>query len=73
MCLVKLLPMFPVQTEKLRAIEKLWSDLCKNEEDIPVPDWHRQALSETKRRYENGLEEPMDWETAKDLLQKRFK
>lgn len=58
--------------EKLRAIEILWNDLCRNDGDIPVPEWHRQALSQTKKRSQDGQEEPMDWETAKGLLRKRF-
>lgn len=58
--------------EKLRAIEILWSDLCRNDEEIPVPEWHRRALLETKKRSQDDLENPMDWETAKDLLRKRF-
>ncbi len=40
--------------EKLRAIEILWDDLCRNDGDIPIPEWHRRALLETEKRSRNG-------------------
>jgi hypothetical protein len=58
--------------EKLRAMESLWADLRRNEKDIPIPDWHREALKETEQRVREGQEEPMDWDEAKKRLRQRF-
>ena len=58
--------------EKLRAIETLWEDLRIGPEDIPVPEWHRQALRESEERVQKGEEKVLDWEEAKALLRKRF-
>ena len=58
--------------EKLRAIETLWEDLRSRHEDIPVPEWHRQALRESEERVRKGEEKVLDWEEAKALLRKRF-
>jgi len=30
--------------EKLQAMEELWSDLCCNQNQIPVPRWHKDIL-----------------------------
>jgi hypothetical protein len=35
--------------EKLRAMEALWDDLCQREEDVPVPQWHKDLLDERER------------------------
>ena len=32
--------------EKLRAMESLWTDLSRNEQDIQSPVWHGQVLEE---------------------------
>ncbi|MCF6311686.1 MAG: addiction module protein [Verrucomicrobiales bacterium] len=67
------LPLEQMNTrEKLQAIEILWTDLCRNVEDIPVPQWHRDYLLETKKRSVKGQESPLDWENAKNLLRQRF-
>lgn len=34
---------------------------------------HADALRETERRYESGLEEPIDWNVAKQELRERPK
>jgi len=58
--------------EKLRAMEALWEDLRRNEESVPIPEWHRRALRETRERAERGEEAVLDWEEAKTLLRQRF-
>lgn len=40
--------------EKLRAMEALWDDLCQREEDVPVPQWHKDLLDERERLIEQG-------------------
>jgi putative addiction module component (TIGR02574 family) len=32
--------------EKLELIERLWNSLTSNEEDIPIPEWHRDLLDQ---------------------------
>lgn len=58
--------------EKLRVMEALWQDLCRHEDEIPVPDWHVMLLQETEQRVRSGEEKPMDWDAAKRLLRQRF-
>jgi hypothetical protein len=31
-------------TDKLQALEQIWDDLCRNQEQIPSPDWHEEIL-----------------------------
>ncbi|MGO8931006.1 MAG: addiction module protein [Limisphaerales bacterium] len=31
--------------EKLRVMEALWDDLCRREEAMPAPQWHKDLLA----------------------------
>ena len=57
--------------EKLQAMEELWESLSQEEEHLPSPAWHEDALKETAERYQAGEEQPIDWEAAKRELRKR--
>jgi hypothetical protein len=59
--------------EKLRAMEALWADLSRHEEEIQSPAWHQQVLHEREERVRSGQESFMDWETAKQQLRDRLK
>ena len=54
--------------EKLRAMEALWDDLCRREEAMPVPQWHKDFLDERERLVEQGKARFIDWETAKKRI-----
>ena len=57
--------------EKLRAMEALWDDLCRREQDVPVPQWHKDVLDERRRLVEQGKARFVDWETAKKHISER--
>ena len=57
--------------EKLRVMELLWGTLQKDSESAVIPAWHEDALKETEMRRQAGLEEPVDWDLAKQSLLKR--
>jgi len=59
--------------EKLRLMETLWADLCRNEQQLESPAWHEQVLKEREERVRSGAEQFMDWEVAKEELRKRAK
>jgi hypothetical protein len=56
------MPTLPLEemsvTEKLQVMEELWSDLCCNQDQIPVPQWqvHPHACGEHRIAvvHENG-------------------
>jgi hypothetical protein len=58
--------------EKLQAMEALWADLSKNDEEVESPPWHEDILKETEARLTDGREKVTDWATAKKELRKRF-
>ncbi len=54
--------------EKIQTMEALWDDLCRREEDVPVPQWHKDILDERRRLIERGQAQFIDWETAKKQI-----
>lgn len=60
------------RAEKIMAMEALWQDLSRDEDALPSPEWHEEALKETERRLSAGQEEFVDWEEAKKKLRGRF-
>jgi hypothetical protein len=58
--------------EKLRAMELLWADLSRNEQQLQSPEWHEEVLREREARVESGEESPIDWEKAKKQLRDRL-
>jgi hypothetical protein len=59
--------------EKLRAMEVIWADLCKDETAVESPAWHEGVLRERAERVKSGEEKFMDWEVAKKELKDRRK
>ena len=57
--------------EKLSLMEALWDDLYCREEEIPVPDWHKELLDLRQREIEEGKAKFIDWETAKERIARR--
>jgi len=59
--------------EKLRVMESIWEDLCRNAEAVPSPAWHASVLSEREARVRNGEEQIDDWEDAKKRIRQSLK
>lgn len=57
--------------DKLKAVEMLWDDLCRNEKQIPFADWQKELLDERQRQIDAGKAKFSDWETAKKRIRKR--
>lgn len=56
--------------EKLRMMERIWDDLCKNVEEIPSPAWHTPILSQRESAIQQDEEQIDDWEDAKKRIRK---
>jgi hypothetical protein len=58
--------------EKLVAMETLWNDLCRDETQVPVPEWHKHILDERQKEIEDGSAKFVDWDTAKARIRARI-
>jgi hypothetical protein len=57
--------------EKLRAMEALWEDLCRQPETVAVPQWQKDLLDERERAVERGEARFSSWEEARKRIDKR--
>jgi hypothetical protein len=57
----------------LRAMEELLEPVSADATMMEPPPWHGDALRDTELRYEAGLEQPVDWVTAKRGLREHRK
>lgn len=55
--------------ERLRAMETLWDALCHESELPQSPEWHREVLSNRRRRIESGEARFVSIEEARERLQ----
>ena len=54
--------------EKLQAMEQLWADLCRDEEELESPEWHREVLEQRERDLKDGKDTFVSLEEAKRIL-----
>jgi putative addiction module component (TIGR02574 family) len=57
--------------EKLKAMEAIWRSLSKHEDQVPVPDWHKQVLDERQRQIDAGEASFVSLEEMKERVRKR--
>jgi hypothetical protein len=51
--------------EKLLVMEAIWDDISGEEQDLEVPQWHKEVLDERERLLAEGKAQFVDWEDAK--------
>jgi len=51
--------------EKIRTMELLWDDICRNVPDFDSPPWHGDLLKERENLIEQGKDKFIDWDEAK--------
>lgn len=54
--------------EKLRAMERIWENLCRDEVSVPSPAWHEDVLRARESRLQADQETCIDWDTAKKRI-----
>jgi len=70
------MPTLPLEemsvTEKLQVMEELWSDLCSNQDQIPIPQWHKDTLDRREELVKQGKATFVDWEITKKRIAARI-
>ena len=59
-------------TEKLQAIDEIWSDLARVSEDVPSPSWHADVLRAREQRIADGTSRFLDIDEAKQAGRERI-
>jgi hypothetical protein len=56
--------------EKLLVMEAIWDDISREEQELDLPQWHKDALDERERMVAEGKAHFIDWEEAKKQIKK---
>ncbi len=56
--------------DKLRAMEALWDDLCRQTGGVPSPAWHEDILSQREESVAKGKEKFNEWDKEKERIKK---
>jgi len=51
--------------EKIKTMELLWDDMCRNMANVESPAWHGDLLAEREEKLQQGHETFQDWAQAK--------
>ena len=57
--------------DKIEYVQALWDRIAANESQVPVPEWHREALSERLADYHANPNQGRSWEEVEAELLKR--
>lgn len=58
--------------EKIQAMESIWDDLCDRADSLASPAWHGGVLADRESALQGGDDETIDWETAKQNINKQL-
>ncbi len=59
--------------EKIAYVESLWNRIAAKEEDVPVPDWHREVLAQRLKELRDGDVESRPWSEVRADIQKKLR
>ena len=60
-------------SDKLRMMEQLWEDLCRDPQSIPSPAWHGEILQARAKQVKDGSARFIDWQQAKQQIRDAVK
>ena len=64
MTVMELIHQMPLP-EKILLMEAIWNDICRDEDSLEVPQWHKDILDERERLLTEGKARFIEWEDAK--------
>ena len=59
-------------TDKLQAIEEIWTDLSRVSDDVPSPAWHADVLRAREQRISDGRSRFLDIAEAKAAVREQI-
>jgi putative addiction module component (TIGR02574 family) len=60
-------------SEKLELLEAVWAELATDPDTIDVPQWHKDILHERQLAIDQGSMQSIDWEVAKEQINRRVR
>ncbi len=58
-------------SEKIQLMELLWDEISRDDDNLEIPEWHKQILDSRMTKNEGDNSHYEDWNSAKaDILKK---
>lgn len=57
--------------QKLQLVEELWETLAADPDQLPIPEWHKQALDEAHAAYEANPGAGSPWPEVKARITRK--
>lgn len=57
--------------EKIDYVQSLWDRIPARPEDVPVPAWHREVISERLAAHRDGNDQGKTWEEVDSCAESR--
>ena len=58
--------------DKIDYVQSLWDRIAASPEELPVPEWHKQIISERLAAYRANPSEGRTWEQVRTDLEQRL-
>ena len=59
--------------EKLALLEAVWTELASDPDTVEVPQWHKDILDDRQRLLDQESSQVLDWEMAKEQINRRVR
>jgi len=59
--------------EQIDYVQSLWDRIAAHPEQVPVPDWHKEVLTERLAAYRANPSEGKTWEEVEEEIRERLK
>jgi hypothetical protein len=54
--------------QKLALLEAVWTEIAAEPDTVEIPEWHREILDERQQSLDQGSSQILDWELAKEQI-----
>lgn len=52
--------------ERMQLVEDLWDSIARSREEMPIPQWQKDALDARRRAFQECPSSGQSWEEAKE-------
>lgn len=59
--------------EQIDYVNDLWERISTRSETVPIPDWHREVVSERVAQYKAAPEQVKPWDEVRDRIRERLR
>ena len=58
--------------EQIDYVQSLWDRIAAKPDEVPVPEWHKQALDERLESYRSNPNEGKSWDEVREQARRKL-